>query len=154
MAYNALDLIDKAIGIANNKLNIYKQILIVDDLNTIVLVRNAFIKQCEKSILNYKELKNKLQNKEIEEIDFVVYDKISFLINEFNSKHRNEKVTNIKELNEFALNYEKEILALLIDVQGRLIKKESDVNSIAYEVLNKIIKEKKIYIRDLKDHIK
>lgn len=154
MAYNALDLIDKAIDIVNNKLNIYKRILMEEDLNIMVLVRNAFIKECEKSILYYKELKRKLQDKELEEIDFVVYDKISFLINEFNGKHYNGKVKNIKELKEFTLNYEKDTLALLIDIQGRLIKKESDINSIAYEVLNKIIKKKEEYIGNLKEYIK
>ena len=154
MAYNVLDLIDKAIDIVSNKLNIYKQILMEEDLNTTVLVRNAYIKECEKSILHYKELKSKLQNRELEEIDFVVYDKISFLINEFNSKHGNKKVANKKELNEFTLNYEKDSLALLIDVQGRLIRKESDTTSIAYEVINKIIKKKKAYIRNLKEYIK
>lgn len=154
MAYNVLDLIDKAIDIVSNKLNIYKQILMEEDLNTTVLVRNAYIKECEKSILHYKELKSELQNRELEEIDFVVYDKISFLINEFNSKHGNKKVTSKKELNEFTLNYEKDILALLIDIQGRLIRRESDATSIAYEVLNKLIKEKKAYIKGLKEYIK
>lgn len=154
MAYNVLDLIDKAIDIVSNKLNIYKQILMEEDLNTTVLVRNAYIKECEKSILHYKELKSKLQNRELEEIDFVVYDKISFLINEFNGKHGNKKVTNKKELNEFTLNYEKDSLALLIDIQGRLIRKESDATSIAYEVINKTIKKKKAYIRNLKEYIK
>ncbi len=50
-------------------------------------------------------------------------------------------VTDIKELINFARDFSKENLALLVDIQGQLIRKEIDTNMLAYNIIGKIIKE-------------
>jgi len=46
----------------------------------------VLIKQMDKTIEYYEKLKKVISGMEFEEIDFVIYDKMSFLIDEFNRK--------------------------------------------------------------------
>lgn len=55
-------------------------------------------------------------------------------------------VTDIKELINFARDSSKENLALLVDIQGQLIRKEIDTNMLAYNIIGKIIKEQEKHL--------
>nr|WP_242568144.1 hypothetical protein [Clostridium botulinum] len=55
-------------------------------------------------------------------------------------------VTDIKELINFARDFSKENLALLVDIQGQLIRKEIDTNMLAYNIIGKIIKEQEKHL--------
>ena len=93
-----------------------------------------------------------MTNKEIEMIDFSIYDKISFLISQFNLRIHTADIRSAKELISFSLDFEGEILALFLDIQGRLIKTSADSNSTTYLILSDIIKAKNKLIHDLEIH--
>lgn len=91
--------------------------------------------------------------KDIDVIDFGIYDKISFLINQFNLRIYIADAKTPKDFLNFSLGLEKEILALFLDIQGRLIKTSSDTTSTAYIILSNIINTKTKLIENLESHI-
>lgn len=150
MAYNCIDLIDGAINIGNKVLEKYKYISNNQkDMNSIKIFTNVFIKQQQEKIKYYNLLKEKLMNEEIVNIDFVIYDKISSLMIEFNNTIIIQKFYNKEEFIERVLTINKEIRALFIDVRSRLMKSEEDFNSCKYNVLTNIINMEEKYIDDL-----
>ncbi|MCJ7688080.1 MAG: hypothetical protein MUO60_01945 [Clostridiaceae bacterium] len=58
-----------------------------------------------------------------------------------------------KDFLNFSLGLEKEILALFLDIQGRLIKTSSDTTSTSYIILSNIINTKTKLIENLESHI-
>lgn len=151
MAYNVLDLVDKAINIAEKKKTLYSNFNSSNDINLKILA-NVLIKNCDKTIEYYKNFKIVYNNELDEEIDFSIYDRISFLVNEFKGKASIPNIANNKELFTFALNFQKQVLGLYLDIQGRLIKNEKDVQSAAYKVLSDIIEYKKKNIQNLEEY--
>ncbi|WP_099187700.1 hypothetical protein [Tepidibacter mesophilus] len=152
MAYNTIDLIDKAIDMAEKRKGIYKHIANDNPQNKgISIVVNTLVRGLDKNIECYNRLKIYIeQNEEVsEEIDFLIYDKILFLVNQFKKRLMNPKISDTKSLLKFSLNLEKEIYALFIDIQGRLIIKEEDVETNTYRFLSNIIKEKEEYLENL-----
>lgn len=112
---------------------------------------NIFIKNLNKSIQYYKNLKEEIKNLPLEEIDFVIYDKISFLIDTFNRKEIVTESMSAKDILECCLNFQKDTLALYIDIQGRLIKNENDVKAKTYKIIEDMIREKEKYVKDLEE---
>lgn len=155
MAYNVLDLLDKAINIAEKRKKIYNEEItnILKD-SSLYMLMNVLIKNVDRTIEYLEKLKLETDNLTGEEIDFDIYDKISFLINEFNQKLFIPKNLNIKTLLESSLNIEKNVLALYIDIQGRLVKKKKDTETNAYKLLSKVILQKEKKIEDLQTFIK
>ncbi|WFD09309.1 hypothetical protein [Tepidibacter hydrothermalis] len=152
MAYNTIDLIDKAIDIAKKRKEIYINIANDNYENKRMnIVVNTLVKGLDKNIDCYNRLKKYIaQNEEVlENIDFLVYDKILFLVNQFKKRLMNPKISDIKSLLRFSLNLEKEIYALFIAIQGRLVVKEEDAKTNTYRFLSNIIKEKEEYIKNL-----
>lgn len=150
MAYNCIDLIDGAINIGNKVLEKYKYISNnQEDMNSIKILTNIFIKQQQEKINYYNSLKEKLKSEEIGNIDFVIYDKISSLIIEFNNTIVIKKFYNKEEFIERVLTINKEIRALFIDVRSRLMKREEDFSSCKYNVASNIINMEEKYIDDL-----
>ncbi|MEJ8553839.1 hypothetical protein [Tepidibacter sp. Z1-5] len=152
MAYNTIDLIDKAIDMAQRRKEIYIQIANDNSENKgMNIVVNTLIKGLEKNIDCYNRLKKYIeQNEEVlEEIDFLIYDKILFLVNQFKKRLMNPKISDIKSLLKFSVNLENEIYALFIDIQGRLVVKEEDAKTNTYRLLSNVIKEKEEYIKNL-----
>ncbi len=90
-----------------------------------------------------KILKKNIKTLEKEDIDFFIYDKISARIQQFKFNMNITKMDNVKELINFSIDFEKENLALLIDIQGQLVRKETDTNMLSYNVMGKIINEEK-----------
>ena len=157
MAYNTIDLIDKAIDMAKRRKEIYIQIANENSENKgMNIVVNTLVKGLDKNIDCYNRLKKYIeQNEEVlEEIDFLIYDKILFLVNQFKKRLMNPKISDIKSLLEFSLNLEKEIYALFIAIQGRLVVKEEDAKTNTYRFLSNVIKEKEEYVRTLEMFVK
>lgn len=143
MAYDVNDIIDKAVNIALKRRNIYENIRQQNkDIYSITIMSKALIKDVEKTIELYKKLTIQLKDVALEEIDFGAYDKISFLINEFNGKLYLYDMKNIKDFLKFSLNLEKDIHSLFLSIQGRLVKNKNDINTKAYEVLSAMINNK------------
>jgi len=143
VAYDANDIIDKAVNIALKRKSIYENVKQQNkDIYSITILSKVLIKDVEKTIGLYKKLTIELKDVALEEIDFGAYDKISFLINEFNGKLYLYDIKNIKDFLKFSLNLEKDIHSLFLSIQGRLIKNKNDVNTKTYKVLSAMINNK------------
>jgi hypothetical protein len=155
MAYTVIDLLDKAINIAKKRKKLYSTALIDTSKNSsLYILLNVLIKNVDKTVEYLENLKLEANNVICEEIAFDVYDKISFLINEFNQKLFIPETLNIKTLLESSLDIEKNVLALYIDIQGRLVKRKEDTETNAYKILSKVILQKEKKIRDIGEFIK
>lgn len=150
MAYTVVDLLDKAISIAENRKKLYKTAILNTSNNSpLYILLNVLTKNRDETIEYLKKLKLETNNINSEEIGFDVYDKISFLTNEFNQKLFIPKNLNVQSLLERSLDIEKDMLALYIDIQGRLVKKKEDTETNAYKILSKIILQKERKIEDI-----
>lgn len=148
--YNVKDLLDKAIQITKKRKELYEHIEIKNDSNNRAeVLKNVFIKNIQKTIEYYEKLKLEVNESEAEVIDFVVYDKISFLITQFKNSGITIDITDTRKLLYFSLNYDKKVYALYIDIQGRLLKKQEDEKSSTYQILSRIIRYKEKQINDL-----
>lgn len=155
MAYNVLDLLDKAINIAEKRKKLYNDALFKTSKNSSIYVLiNVLLKNMDRTIEYYEKLKLEAVTVTGEEIDFVIYDKISFLVNEFNHKLFIPENLTTKILLESSLDIEKDILALYIDVQGRFVKNEGDTRTNIYKILSSLILQKQKKVTELEAFIK
>ncbi|MBE6064693.1 hypothetical protein [Clostridium cochlearium] len=152
MAYTALDLLDKIIYVEEKKKSMCGIRLekIKNNTRIYVLVK-VLIKNINENIEFNKKLRKEIEKTEMEEIDFVVYDKISFLIDEFSNKIVAPDVFNIKDIFKSCLEFQKDILALYIYIQGKVVQKQADVGTSTYKVLNTMIAKKKKELKELED---
>lgn len=152
MGYNVVDIIDKAISIANKRKEIISE---KHNPNpSAVVISRVLIKEINKIIEYYEDLKNEIKSCEIEEIDFYTYDKISFLMNSFSNKIKDVNVSSLRDFLKHSLETEKDLYAMFIDVRGRFVNKSSDVNTKTYETLTKIIENKARVIKMLEKSLK
>lgn len=155
MGYNIIDIINKSMDISKRRKNIYINIgKEKSDIPSIKIISVVLVKEIDRTLDFYEKLKKEISDKEFEEIDFDIYDKISFLINEFNNKIIVNEVSNTKEFLELSLSLEKDVHSLLMNIQGRLVKNTSDINSETYKILSDIIKYKAKHIETLGKTIK
>lgn len=139
MGYNAIDLIDRFIDIEERKRNILEETYEKEAFGALKLMEKVLCSQSKKRINNYIELKEKLKGKELEDIDVLTYDKMSFLINEFNNRIYNYNTESIKEYLKSWLSVEKDNYSLFIDIQGRLVNNTSNKSIETYKILSEII---------------
>ena len=140
MGYNIIDIMNKAINIENRRKSIINNAMIENKTSpAIELISKVLCNQIDEIIKYYEELKIEINHAELEEIDFRTYDKMSFLINEFNERIYVLKVTNIKEYLNCTLELTKNKYSLFIDIQGRLVNNTSNTGTKTYEILTKII---------------
>ncbi|MCY6960647.1 hypothetical protein [Clostridium brassicae] len=152
MAYNVIDIIDKLNFLKRKVKDIYIDIYSSNpDDYRCKIVCKTLVKHQDKHINYYNKIKRNLTNKQLDEIDFAIYDKISFLIDKYkNSIYLiDEDHKSIKDILKLALKYENENKGLIIDIQGRLVKKEKDTKTVTYNVLSEILKKEQMYIYDL-----
>ncbi|MBL4931003.1 hypothetical protein [Clostridium paridis] len=155
MAYNVIDLIDKAIVIDKRRIKMYENIANENaDVPSIRVISKVLIKQVKKTIEYYEAIKEEAKKLELDEIDFYVYDKIAFIINEFSKKLDMPEIHNVNEFLVSSLNLNRDLKALFIDVQGRFVKNEKDVKSETYRILSLAIKNKEKQIKALEELIK
>lgn len=155
MAYNILDIINKAQNIALKRKNIYKKLNEENcGIPSIKIISKVLIKELDKTIKYYDTLKEVIGNTELEEIDLEVYDKMSFLINEFNRKVYVPEIHNVKEYIHFILGLEKDLYSLMVDLQGRFIKNKNDLQTKTYRVLSHMIAAKSAQIEAIEKLLK
>lgn len=151
MGYNIFDLLDKLVLIEKKAIDMYKQIAKTKNasssLKTVALV---LAKEEERHVESYNAIKQSLKGKELDEIDFDVYDKVSSLVNQFQSRIILPDTSDVKELLLFALEFESQNLALLLDIQGRMVKNKEDVERVSYKVLEGLLEDEKKHINNLK----
>lgn len=154
MGYNVMDIIDKSIKIEEKRKIIIKDVVAEDKaLPAVKLISKVLYNQINERIKYYKELKEEIKNKELEEIDFRTYDRISFLMNEFNNRVYIEEITNVKDYLKFSLDLAKDKYSLFIDIQGRLFNNTNDTTTKTYEILSKIITNISKEIRTIENTI-
>ena len=140
MGYSVVDIIDKAINIQNRRKTIIKSVMAEDKaIPAMVLISKVLCHQIDEIIKYYYELQDELRDTEFEEIDIITYDKMYFLINEFNNIIYNQDIKNGKDYLKFSLNLAKDTYSLFMDIQGRLVHNIKDTNTKTYEILSKII---------------
>lgn len=155
MGYNVIDLINKAIDISIRKKAIYEHIgQRKCDISSMEMVSTILIKQINNTIRYYETLKRESEDRDFEEIDISIYDRISFLINEFNKKMYEPQINNIRDFLEFSLISEKDTYSLFIDIQGRFVKNTSDIHTKTYNILSDMINNKVELITTLEKIIK
>ena len=155
MAYTAIDLLDKIIYTGEKSKSMYDSSLEESEKNTAnYIVIKIISKNLGENIEYFKKLKEETYGVDLEEIDFVIYDKISFLINGFTYKIIMEDVMDIKNTIESYIDFQKEVLGLFISIKGRLVKDEKDLKTKVYEILYSMIKEKRENIEKLEEFIK
>lgn len=152
MSYNVVDLIDKTIAVAKRSKEIYFNIEKKTSSSVqLKIMSTVFIKATDKTIDYYNSLKEELKDIELEDIDFVIYDKLSFTINEYNKKTYNENINTIKEYLNFSLELQKDMLALLLALKGRLVVDKASLDSNTYKILSKIIDNKTEQVKMMED---
>lgn len=151
MPYNPTDLIDKAILIANKQIDIYTQVINKKFYDfRIRTLANVFIKHINDNIEYYEAIKENCRECLEEEIDFSVYDKISFLVNSFYKNIIMPNINSAKELTKYHLEMEEKKYALFIDMQGRFVKSNADRKTYGYKIISDIIKNKEKHINEIK----
>ncbi|AKL95973.1 hypothetical protein CACET_c25280 [Clostridium aceticum] len=154
MGYTIIDVLDKLIKVEENGHNMYAAIGAKDSIDVKTkLVLRVFEKEQNKHIVIYKKLREQAAKKNLEEIDFDIYDKVSNLISKFIYSYP-ENIVDVKDLLRFFFNLEKEKLALTISIQGLLVRRLKDMDSHAYNALTEIIKEKEKYVGDIQIFLK
>lgn len=140
MGYNIIDIINKAIDIENRRKYIIKDSTKENQVSPVVeLISKVLCNEIDEIIKYYKELKEEIENVEVEDIDVRTYDKMSFLINEYNERMYELKVTNVREYLKCTLDLTKNKYSLFMDIQGRLVNNTSNTGTKTYEILSKII---------------
>ncbi len=149
--YDVRDLIKKAIAITMKKRRLYEGILEnTPDPRARILIQ-ILIKQVDKDLKFYEDLNLSLEGLSIDPIDFGIYDTISSLINQFGRKLLVPKIKTRREMLHFAIETEKSIYALMVDIQGRLTQAESSVTSTTYITMGRAIEQKRMVIQNLEN---
>lgn len=153
MGYNAIDLIDKCMSIEVKKRKILKTIADSDDISArLRIVIKALLKDINRVMDYYDNIKKELcEIEELSDIEFRTYDKISFLVNEYNNKIEmlNMKKNSPKEFLQFFLELTIDKHTLFVDIQGRLYN-NMKANDKAYKILSQIISFSTYEIRVIK----
>ncbi|MBM7871559.1 hypothetical protein JOC70_003059 [Clostridium pascui] len=155
MAYNIIDLLNKAISVSIRKREIYENIKRKEyNVPSMEIIPKILIKKIDNTIEYYEALKKEIGNESFEEIDIRIYDRISFLINEFSKKIYEPEINNVREFLEFSLGLEKDTYSLIIDIQGRFTENTSDVHTKTYKILSAMISNKADFVATLEKILK
>lgn len=146
--YDIRDILRKAIDITEKKKSAYLRLQENSGDIRMRLLIGVLIRSANKDIGHYKKIMENITDAIAETIDFSVFDKISSLVNQFARTITPIHITERKVLMEYALNQEKAIYALLVDIQGRMVVSDT-TTSIAYYVLLEIIDDKRKFIEEL-----
>ncbi len=151
MGYSIIDILSKLIHVKENVIKEYDKIALSKEANlSIKTIALVLTKEEKRHVEGLNSLAIKLKDKELDVIEFDIYDKISNLLTQFQNTLILPKINNSKSFLHFALEYESRNLALMLDIQGRLVKKEKDTERLSYKVLNKIMEDRKRYMESLK----
>ncbi|AKN30662.1 hypothetical protein Ccar_07390 [Clostridium carboxidivorans P7] len=152
MNYTIKDVLDKLIEIEINMSSIYEHIsnLQFDEkyMNLKVLAK-VMCNEERRHAAYFKQIKNDISADENIEIDFLTYDKISTLIYEFANKIHEFNKYSVKEFLKDIFNFEKENVALLIYIKGKIAKTSLSVNSTNYKILSQLIDEENEHVKNI-----
>ena len=135
MGYNVVDIINKAVDIAIRRKTVYENVGKEKcDIVSIRILSMVLMKEVDRTIEQYEALLKEINDIDFEEIDFLTYDKISSLINNFNEGSIDiEDINNVRVYIKLSLDIEK---SLLMDIQDGFVKIKSDIHT---KILSDII---------------
>lgn len=157
MGYNVIDIINKCIYIENHRRDRLISMNNKENISMkLKIIIKVFLKDIDRIINYYNQLKKNVKVEELQEIDFRTYDKISFLINEYimTIDSININVYSVKEYLKISLELAKDKYSLFIDLQGRLYNNTKDNHYKTYEILSEIIKYTQSHINMIEKTIK
>ncbi len=147
--YDIRDVLRKGIEVASKKKAIYEKIKEDNGDIRVRMMVQVMISQVEQDILHYQSMIMNISDEMAEDIDFGTYDKISSLVNQFSRILTTPQIRDRRLFLEYAIELEKSIYALLVDIKGRLVMSELIANSISYYVLLEMIDSKEKFILEL-----
>ncbi len=140
--YDIRELLDKAISITEKKIVLYEKLLNGHTDEQLKALIRVMIHIAQRDKHYYLGLGANINDENAQEIDFATYDMIASLINQFVRTFNPPEVESRLEIVEFALNFEKSLYALMVDIQGRLVQSEGLSESITYKTLGKMVNQK------------
>lgn len=143
MNYTLSDLIQKLIDIEKDFFNIYVMLEEIFKNNSLAIyaVIKVIRRREKRNIEYYEKLKSTLTDESDETIEFYLYDRISKLLSEFKHNIKLPEIKNTQGLIKYTVEFKRDNIGLLVDVQGRLLEKIDDVNNNIYKILSQVIKD-------------
>lgn len=146
--YTILDITAKLIEIEKKSLELYNALKESPNVNQRVkLAAGVFAREEERHIKIYEDIKNELTKHEDLTIDFDIYDSVSKIILEFRKGLTLYEVKEVRELLVNALVFGQKKIALIISIQGLLVRKKEDAETNSYKALTRIITEEEEHIK-------
>ncbi|MDF2984568.1 MAG: hypothetical protein K0R50_78 [Eubacterium sp.] len=154
MSYTIVDLFDKFITIEQAGYKMFMDITTMKGVHEKVkTMAKIFAIEEKKHIEVYQNLKIKMEKEPEIEVDFFIYDKASTLIFQYSKINRTVETESPKKLLEACLGFEKDNLALLLNIRGIFIKSKADTNSPNYKAISEIITEEQKHIKSIEAFI-
>ncbi len=147
--YDIRDILNKAIAITLKRKEVYGKVLENTPDPRLRIMIQIMISRLDQDVNYYENIIKELNLGEIEPIDFGIYDTIASLINQFVRTLTVPKCKNKKEFLNYVIQGESAVLALAMDIQGRLTQAEGRTDSQAYLILSKAILHKRFKIQEL-----
>jgi len=156
MPYNVADLLDKFIDMKKNAYNLYMKIASDDRFNErFKIVARVLAREENRYVELYEDMKSKVINDgKNHDISIDIYDKSSQLFMEFSKRRSNTDFNSISELLQYARDYEKDCIAIIISVQGLLVRELNYLETEGYKILSEIMKEQEKHIKNIETFIK
>jgi rubrerythrin len=153
--YTIHDIIEKLIVIEQDAMKLYAGIADKTKNSNIMLsvMAKSLANEESRHIQYYEELKININEEENVQIEFFLYDKVAKLLYEFRNNMILPELEVIQDLIKYALEFEKNNIALLLDIQGRLVINLKDSSKVSYDILSKLIKEEREHENMLQDYL-
>ena len=143
--YDIRDVLGKGIDVAKRKKAIYEEIKEDSGDIRVRMMVQVMIAAVDTDIKHYQNMISNITDEMAEAIDFGTYDKIASLVNQFSRLFMAPEIRDRRVLLDYAIEIEKSIYALLVDIKGRLVTSEVITNSISYYVLIEMIETKQSF---------
>jgi len=156
MAYNVADLLKKFIAMKKGAYNLYMGIASNGRVDEKCKTAARVLAREENRYMKlYEDMKNNIINSaKNHDISIDIYDKSAKLFMEFSKRHSSININSVRELLQYAMDYEKDSLAIILSVQGLLVGEYNYVETEGYKILSEIIKEQEKHIKNIETFIK
>jgi len=156
MSYNVADLLDKFIDMKKDAYNLYMGVASSGRVDEKCKIVARVLAREEKRYMQfYEQMKSNIINSEKNhDISIDIYDKSAKLFMEFAKRHYSIDINSVGELLQYARDYGKDSLAIILSVQGLLVGEYNYIETEGYQMLSKIIKEQEKYIKNIETFIK
>jgi rubrerythrin len=151
VAYTVDDIIEKLILIEKDSMDVYTVIAekFKDTNKSISIIAKTLYKEEKRHVDYYETIRSEFKEYKHEEIEFYLYDKASKLLYEYKQRVQVPQLKSVKELLTYAVDFERNNISLLLDIQGRLVQSPMDIVKLSYEIISNMIEEEKSHEEQL-----